>query len=187
MDSSWRPEAGQTCVILPPVKTLILSALAAAIVAAPAAGHAGAGPCKGSQLSGRFAVIPGSAGAGNIVYRLTLKNTSPSSCTLTGLPQGTLLGKTGRALPTHVTPAFRGGLTAVLVHLAPGGHAYAKARFSPDVNGVGDNQRMPCQPVAYWFRVVGQNGSSTTKAPILPPTSVCERGSLSFTAYSSAK
>ena len=168
-------------------KRLLLAAMLAAVTAGATQIATGATvvSCKGSQLTGTFTAIAGSAGAGNISYRLALKNVSTATCTLTGLPQGRLLGKTGNPLPTHVHAAFPGALTAVLVHVAPGKKAYASARFSPDVNGTGDHAPGRCQPIAYWFRVTGQNGPSTTKAKIAPPTSVCERGSLSFSAYSS--
>ena len=89
--------------------------------------------CSGAQLKGTFSVVRGSAGAGNITYKLTLRNVSTRMCTVTGLPQGRLLGKTGKALPTHVKAAFPGGLTAIFVRLAPGATTFATARFSPDV------------------------------------------------------
>jgi len=138
--------------------------------------------CHGAQLNGRFAVVPGSAGAGNIVYKLTLKNTSGTACTVTGLPQGRLLGRKHNPLPTHVVAANRGALTAVLVTLLPGESTFATARFSPDVNGTGDSPSGRCRPVSYWFRVAGQGGGTTLVA-VKPPTSVCERGTLSFSAY----
>jgi hypothetical protein len=69
----------------------------------------------------------------------------------------------------------------VLVRLAPGGRAYANARFSPDIAGTGDEMSGRCEPVAYWLQVEG------TKAKITPPTSVCERGTLSFSTYSPKK
>src|SRR5260221_9454947 len=83
--------------------------------------------CKGPQLSGSFKAVYGSAGAGNIVYRLTLKNVSATACSLTGLPRGQLLGKTGKRLPTHIRAAFPGALTAILVRLAPGKSSHATA------------------------------------------------------------
>ena len=43
-------------------------------------GSAGPAACTGADLEGRFAVVPGSAGAGNIVYELRLTNTSASPC-----------------------------------------------------------------------------------------------------------
>lgn len=139
--------------------------------------------CTGAQLKGAFAVVPGSAGAGNIVYKLTLRNVSVAPCTLTGLPQGQLLGRTHNPLPTHVHAATPGALTAVLVTLLPGESTFATARFSPDVNGVGDSTKGRCQPISYWFRVRAQGGGVTV-APVKPPTSVCERGALAFSAYS---
>ena len=125
----------------------------------------------------------GSAGAGSISYRLTLTNVSAGACSLTGLPKAVLLSKTGKALPTRISPAFRGGLTAVLLTLRRGRSAHAVARFSPDVPGVGEGRPgKPCEPVAYRLRVTPNGGGSTTVS-ILPPTSVCEHGSLRFSAY----
>jgi hypothetical protein len=139
--------------------------------------------CKGSQLAGSFTAIRGSAGAGNIVYRLTLKNVSHTQCAVTGLPQGRLLGKKGGVLPTHVIAAHPGMLTAVLVRLAPGHRAYASARFSPDVPGTGEpTAGRNCEPTSWFFRV-GARGGGTTKVKIAPPTPVCEHGQLQFSAY----
>jgi uncharacterized protein DUF4232 len=164
-----------------------LLAIGLIALTAAAASSAGAATrltsCTGSQLSGTFKVVPGSAGAGNIVYALVLKNVSTHQCTVTGLPQGRLLGKTGKALPTHVRAAFPGALTAVLVRLAPGKRTKATARFSPDVPGPGEGSPgKTCEPVSYWFRVTGQGGG-TRKVKLSPPTPVCEHGSLSFSAY----
>jgi hypothetical protein len=141
--------------------------------------------CTGKQLGATFNAVRGSEGAGNIVYTLVVTDHSTTTCSVSGLPRVVLLGKTGKALPTHVRAAFAQGLTAVLVTLTPGKSAKATARFSPDVNGVGDHAPGICQPVAYWVRVSGPGGG-TTKGAIKPPTSVCERGQLSFRAYSRA-
>src|SRR5438045_1436063 len=114
----------------------VLLVVAAALVGLALAGGGPAStvpPCTGAQLSGTFSVIPGSAGAGNIVYALRLRNRSAKTCFVSGLAHLQLIGKTGRLLPTHVTPAFRGALTAVMVRLRPGARAKATARFSPDV------------------------------------------------------
>ncbi len=165
---------------------LALATLAAVLAAATAASTAGSASraawCTGAQLSGRFALIPGSPGAGNVSYRLTLQNVSTRACALTGLPRGRLLGKTGKPLPTSIVASFPGALTAVLVTLAPRASAHADARFSPDVPGPGEGHPGPCEPVAYRFRVT-PNGGGTTTAAVRPPTSVCEHGSLHFTAY----
>jgi len=131
-------------------------------------------------LSGSFTVVPGSAGAGNIVYALRMKNTSHTSCTVTGIPAMTLLDRRGKRLPTHPFPAHPGALTAVLVRLAPGRTATATARFSPDVPGPGEPvSGRRCEPVAYTL-LVRPNGGGTVRAPIRPPTPVCEHGGMTW-------
>jgi hypothetical protein len=139
--------------------------------------------CTGAQLNATFKPVLGSAGAGNIVYRLVITNKSTAACSVTGLPRGTLLTKLGKVNPTRIRAAFPQGLTAVLVTLATGKSAQATARFSPDVNGTGDHMGIRCQPLSYWFRVAAPGGG-TVKAKVTPATSVCERGTLSFRAYS---
>jgi hypothetical protein len=161
---------------------LIVGAVAA-LSASTAFGHRSAAGCTGAQLAGRFAVIPGSPGAGNISYKLTLKNTSATPCTVTGLPVGRLLGKAKQKLPTHVRAAHPGQLTAILVTLVPGDSTYATARFSPDVPGPGEQAPGQCEPKAYWFRVSPRGGGTTT-VKVMPPTPVCEHGTMSFSAYS---
>jgi uncharacterized protein DUF4232 len=165
-----------------------LFAAALAVVAFAGTGSAaGPSPCVASQLTGTFRVVPGSAGAGNIVYALRLRNTSTRTCFVSGLAQLRLLGKTGRALPTHVTPAFRPGLTAVLVTLRPGKSARAEARFSPDVPGVGEPVTgRQCEPTAYKLRVTPPPGGGTLVAPVLPPTPICEHGGMSLKALTHA-
>lgn len=160
-----------------------LVALVVALLGAALAPAARVGPCTGTQLQGSFSVVRGSAGAGNISYRLVLRNTSAATCALTGLPQGRLLSKSGKPLPTHVQAAFPGALAAILVRLAPGRRAFATARFSPDVPGVGEPVAgRRCEPTAYWFRVTAPGGG-TTKAKITPATPVCEHGRLLFSSY----
>ena len=158
--------------------TLLLSLVLAVQMAAP---------CEGSDLSGTFTGVPGSAGAGNIVYALRLKNTSAADCTVTGIPGLTLLDRRGRRLPTHPFPAHPGALTAVLVTLAPGKTATATARFSPDVPGAGEpvNGRR-CEAVAYRLRV-RPNGGGTLSAPIRPPTPVCEHGGMSWSVLTKSR
>jgi hypothetical protein len=138
-------------------------------------------PCQGTQLAGTFAEIPHSSGAGQIAYALAVKNTSSSACTLRGIPQGTLLGATGTPLPTHIKPA---GSRGNLIVLPPGASASAQARFSPDVAGQGDSQSGTCQPQAQTFQLAAAGG--VTEAPIKPPTSVCEQGTLNFSAFAYA-
>jgi len=160
----------------------VLIVVAAALVGCASGAHSATVPfCNGGQLKGTFKVVPGSAGAGNIVYKLVVTNKSAKSCSVTGLPIVRLHTKTGKAQPTHIIPAFRGALTAILVRLAPGQSAHATARFSPDVPGTGEGGRRQCEPTSYWLTVSGRTG--TTKVAITPPTPVCEHGQLQLTAY----
>jgi hypothetical protein len=138
--------------------------------------------CTGDQLSGTFKESPGGGGAGQIEYILTLNNTSQTSCTLSGRPVAVLLDENGSVLPTHVTGNIA---PVILVNLVPGGSAKATARFSPDVPGTGDSQSGACQPKAHTLRVT-PNGGGSVNAPIKPPTSVCERGTLDFTVFVAA-
>lgn len=137
-------------------------------------------PCTGGQLAGTFALVPGSAGAGQIVYALTLKNTSSSPCSLRGIPTGTLLAATGAALPTHANAGGAGRTRRVV--LQPSASAVAQARFSATVAGQGDSQSGTCQPTAHTFQVT-TSGGGVTDAAITPPTSVCEQGTLNFEAF----
>jgi Protein of unknown function (DUF4232) len=161
--------------------------LAAAVLALGAGGSALATPatdtpCKGGALRGSFSAVPGSAGAGNIVYALRLRNVSQATCTLTGLPQVRLVDKRHKPLPTNVTAAHPGQLTAVLVRLAPGAWASASARFSPDVPGVGEGSTRQCEPTAFALRVSAP-GHGMALVPARPHTPVCEHGGMSFSAY----
>jgi Protein of unknown function (DUF4232) len=138
-----------------------------------------AAPCTGAQLSGTFNLVPGSAGAGQIEYALTVKN-GGAPCSLHGVPAATLLGASGAALPTHVQPA--GGGVARRVVLQHGASAVADARFSPSVPGQGDSQSGTCQPTAHTLQVA-PTGGGVMDAAIVPPTSVCEQGTLQFEAF----
>jgi hypothetical protein len=140
---------------------------------------AGAKPCDGTQLAATFALVPGSAGAGQIAYVLRVRNSSQSPCSVRGVPEATLLGASGTALPTHIRPAGGGKRTIVL---PPGASAVAQARFSPDVAGDGDSQSGACQPVAHTLQLT-TGGGGVTEAPIKPPTSVCQRGTLNFEPF----
>ena len=146
---------------------------------------ASAAACGGGDLSGTFALVAGSAGAGQIEYALTLTNTSQQSCFVSGLPQAELVGSDGSSLPTHVVAAQPGADTAAKITLTPGASAVASARFSPDVTGQGDSQSGACQPKAHILRV-SPNGGGTLDAPVRPPTSVCERGTLTFGSFSAS-
>jgi Protein of unknown function (DUF4232) len=146
-----------------------------AALAAPAGSQAGA--CSG--IGGRFSVVRGSAGAGNVVYALRLHNSGPHACLLPGLPRLRLLGAGGRKLPTNVAadPRYK----ARPFVLRPGKVATAKARFSPDVPGKGESTSKACEPVARTARVFVPGTSVIV--PLRPPTRVCEHGRLSFTPY----
>lgn len=167
-------------------RLVVLVVLAGAAVAAcGASAKPGVAFCRGADLAGRFALVPNSEGAGNVVYRLRLVNRSHATCDVTGLPAVRLLGKTGKVLPTHPIPARPGEATAVLVALAPGAAAVADARFSPDVPGVGEGSTGPCEPKAYELRVTARGGGATV-VPISPPTPVCEHGQLQLSLYGRA-
>ncbi len=166
-------------------RTLILGlascAAAGALAATAAAGPAIVPACKGADLTGSFLVVPGSAGAGNVLYTVRLRNRSSRACFVSGIPLLRLLDRNGHALPTHVRPAHPGQLTAVRVVLPPGGYAAATARFSPDVPGPGEGHPGACEPRAYSLRVSPQPGGGSLVAPGRPPTPVCEHGSMTLT------
>ena len=139
---------------------------------------ASAKPCQGTDLKATFALIPNSAGAGQIAYTLTVKNSSQIPCSVRGIPSGTLLGASGTTLPTNVKASGGAGKRIVL---PAGASATAQARFSPDVAGDGDSQSGACQPQAHTFQLNLSGG--VTEAPIKPPTSVCQQGTLNFEAF----
>jgi len=170
-------------VRVPAIVAVIAAALVAASAGSATGGTAGAEPpCRGSDLRATFTVLPGSAGAGNIVYTLRVRDVG-RRCFVTGLPQVRLLSRTGRALPTHVVAARPGLLTAVRVVLAPGAYAAASARFSPDVPGPGETTIGRCEPTASKLRVTPSAGLGATVGPIVPATSVCSHGTLSFSGF----
>jgi len=132
--------------------------------------------CKGSQLSAAMSVIPGSAGAGNIGYRLTLKNHG-GACILGDHPGLKLLKANGQGLPTRV---IKSGRTAFGTMTVGTGHSTsARLRFSPDVAGPGEPGKGPCEPAAHKVKVLlSAPGSGTVTGAVKPPTSVCEHGSI---------
>lgn len=141
-------------------------------------------PCGRGELAARFGAVYGSAGAGNIVYALQLRNRSQSTCFVTGLAGLRLRDRAGHALPTQVVAANRGALTAVLVRLRPGMSAWASARFSPDVPGPGEQVRGRCEPVATSVLVTVPPSGAQVVAPVVPPTAVCSHGHISLSALS---
>ncbi len=137
-------------------------------------------PCVGRDLTGTFAGVPGSAGAGSISYNLRLRNRSSRACFVSGLPVMRLVGLHGKFLPTHVRSSHPGALTAVRVVVVPGGYTAATARFSPDVPGVGEGEYGPCEPKAYRARVTVPPGGGVVVVPLVPPTPVCEHGGMAL-------
>ena len=140
--------------------------------------------CTGDAMTGSFAEIPGSPGAGQISYRLLVKNAAPVACFVSGLPNVQLLDQSGHDLLTNMSAAQAGQATAARIVLQPGASASADARFSPDVNGVGDQTNGQCEPKAYTLRVAF--GGAPLDVTISPPTPVCERGSLHFSLFTAA-
>jgi hypothetical protein len=153
---------------------VMVSALA---VGPGAAGGASAVACK-TGLTGTFKVVPGSAGAGNIVYKLRVKNGSGSTCAFPRRPSLRLLDVHGHALPTHAT--FPISPVAPL-QIAAGKSAVTTARFSPDIPSGGEPQSGPCEKAAHKLRV-GLIGGASVTVPVLPATQVCGRGSMQFKA-----
>lgn len=148
--------------------------------------HAPAQPalCRGGDLRGSFALVPMSAGAGNVVYRLTLTKVTAGQCFVSGIPQLRLRRADGTPLPTRATAAHPGQLTAVRVVLRKGASTSLTARFSPDVTGVGET-RSPCEPVA-WKLSVAPGGGGTVVVPVRPHTSVCSHGALQLDAFTAS-
>lgn len=166
-------------------KTVTVERTVTRVRTVTSAGSAAAA-CAGDALRGTFAVVPGSAGAGQISYGLRLTNTSGSACFLSGLPLVTLLDAHGAPLPTHPTAARPGLPTAVRVILRPGDSASAVARFSPDVPGVGEGHPGRCEPTAATVRMTAPGGG-TVDAPVRPQTPVCEHGALRFSVFSAGR
>jgi hypothetical protein len=140
--------------------------------------------CTGDSMSGSFSLVPGSAGAGQVVYRLRVKNESPVACFVSGFPKVQLLGAGGAELPTNETPDQPGAPPGARVVLAPNAAATADVRFSPDVPGTGDETGAQCQPKATTLRVAF--GGAPLDVPVSPPTPVCERGTLQYRAFTAA-
>jgi Domain of unknown function (DUF4232) len=171
---------GTKTVTVTVTHTQTVTTTATATATTPAAAPA----CSGSDLRGTFSGVPGSAGAGQISYVLTVTNASAGDCFVSGIPQVQLLDTSGAPLPTHVSAAHPGQGAAAKITLAPGNSARAEARFSPDVPGVGEQHAGACEPKAVTMRV-STTGPSSFEAPISPPTSVCEQGALRFDLFAS--
>jgi hypothetical protein len=153
-----------------------------------AGGAAREAPCRGSDLSAVFRVVPGSAGAGNIVYILRIRNRSAHACFVSGLAAVRLLDRAGHALPTHFIAEHPGQQMTVRVVLRPGGYAAASARFSPDVPGVGEPVAgRQCERTAYRIRLTPPPGRGTVSGRMLPASPVCEHGGMTFSVFVAGK
>ncbi|MGD0742743.1 MAG: DUF4232 domain-containing protein [Acidimicrobiales bacterium] len=174
-------------------RSLILAAmiggaaiLAPMAVAATTPAGAAVPSCRGTQLAVSFAVVPGSAGAGNVSYALRVRNVSAMTCSVSGLAGLQLLGRAGRRNPTHVTDA-NPGVTAVIVTLKPGVSAWADGRFSPDVPGLGETSTGQCEPTSYKVSVAVPPRDDKVVGSIRPPTPVCEHGSVNLSLLGSKR
>jgi hypothetical protein len=135
--------------------------------------------CAASALRATFKAVPGSAGAGNIVYALTVTNRSQAPCAVSGVPPLSLLDAKGDVLPSKQT--VEPGSASTVVTLSPSASATVDARFSPDVPGVGET-KSPCEPVATTVRVtIGDTGA--VDAAVEPPTSVCSHGAMQLRPF----
>lgn len=175
---------GTTTTTVVRTTTVVHTVTAPATTPTTTAASGAANACSGDSMSGSFSLVPGSAGAGQIVYRLRVTNDSPVTCFVSGFPHVQLLGQGGAALPTNETPDQPGTATAAKITLAPDQAATADVRFSPDVPGTGDQTGGDCQPKAVTLRVA--LGGAQLDVPITPPTSVCERGTLQYRLFTPA-
>lgn len=137
--------------------------------------------CHTSDLTGSFTVVQGSAGAGNIVYNIDLKNTSSHPCTVYGYPGMLLLDAQHKPLPTNVQ---RSSIVAkTYVTLIPNGDASASARFSPDIPGPGEPASGACEPTAAFTEITPPDETTQLVTAVNPATSVCEHGSMQVSAF----
>jgi hypothetical protein len=144
----------------------------------------GATACTGDAMTGLFTGIPGSAGAGQIGYRLHVTNASPVACFVSGLPNAQLISSAGNDLPTNVVAAQAGQATSARIVLQAGASATADARFSPDIPGGSEPTDAPCEPKAFTMRLAF--GGAPLDVTITPPTPVCEHGTLQFSLFTAA-
>jgi hypothetical protein len=144
-------------------------------VTASAAPPATSNACTASDLTGTFAVLAGSAGAGNILYTLHVTNASQDACTVSGPPAVTFLDASGAAMNQHTsTPDQK----PTVISLQPGASASAQVRFSPDVT--------PCDPGTATTLRVEMPDKSTFTAKFDPATKLCGAGSVQPSNYTAA-
>lgn len=156
-------------------RAVYICAIAATALAALAATASGrpSGSCNSSFLRAKMSLINGSRGAGSVGYLLTIRNHGPGVCVVNGHPELKLIGARGEPLPTRVKDQGQRGLKAIGL----GETRSAKLRFSPDIPGPGEPTEGPCEPPAHEVKVI-LSQSITVVAPVEPPTSVCEHGTI---------
>jgi len=158
---------------------LVAIAAAALVLGAGSGGSAGVAACKGTELHGAFTLAPGSAGAGNIVYKLRIRNQTAADCSFPTYPILRLQDRAHHPLPTHATfPRSH----ATSITIAPHHAAIAQARFSPDIPSGGEPASGPCEPIAAHLHVGLLHGAGSITVPVQPATRVCGHGSMSFHA-----
>ena len=133
-----------------------------------------------SALTGSFAAIPGSAGAGQ--HRLPAAPDEPSATPRASSPASRpsmLLDAEGRAAADerHARPA-RARRTAVRVDLSRATRRRPTRASRRTCRARPSRTRGQCEPKAYTLRLT--IGDGTVDAPIAPPTPVCERGTLQY-------
>lgn len=161
-------------VVGPAALIVALSVLAAATSAATTA-TATTHPCRASRLSATMTHIFGSEGAGSTGYLLKIVNHGARACQLGDHAGLQLIDAKGRKLPTNVDFFGRRGP----VTIAAGHSVSAGLRFSPDIPGVGEPGRGPCEPQAHTVLVaLRAPASGGLAAAVKPPTSVCEHGQI---------
>ena len=156
-------------------------AVAVGVAVAGAAAAFGAAPASVpacAELSGTFARIAGSEGAGNVSYRLRLRNESQAACAFAGLRSVVLLDRQGKKLPSAPELPAR-----TRIVLGPGDAAVSEGRFSPSVPGPGEPDDRPCQRTAGWLQVTVALGRAAVTIAVLPPTRVCSSGRIAFRAF----
>lgn len=162
------------------IVTVVSASLVAGIVASESANATGSTTaCNGKDLTGSFKRIPGSGSLGHVGYQLNARNRADHSCFVKDLPKMRLLGRQGRALPTHVLSA---GTKASKVVLKPGETAAAVSRFAEIPTGE-DRQSGNCQPTAFKARVGVRPGVGKFVVSVKPHIAVCGRGALTFRPF----
>jgi hypothetical protein len=120
------------------------------------------------HMSGSFV----GAGLGNVATRITLTNVSRRACRLEGYPDVVLVGRGGRLLPTHATPASTGAylFPTVVPHavaLAPGESASFMLGYTDNPLDQGVPYAVAC-PSSVAVRVIlpGTHRFGTARVPM---------------------